>query len=149
MKKIRPLMAVAALVLILISCSNSSQTKTADSSESATENHQRVSETSEVFADFYESFVSDKSFQMQRIQFPIKGSNITDYESEEAWSEENWSMLTHIDNIDTSDFSIEKNETSNRVEHKIYIPNSGFGVSYAFELTDGKWYLTERTDMNL
>ncbi|MBN2891709.1 MAG: hypothetical protein JXL97_07570 [Bacteroidales bacterium] len=153
MKKTFLVMLMFASVLFF-ACKNESTNDEDNSSDNKTEvtedNENADNEISaEDFATFYEKFVTDKNFQLERVKFPIEGSNIIDYGETEEWTKENWSMIENIDNVDTKNFTVEKNETETRVEHKFYVPNSGFSFTYVIELIDGKWYLTERTDSNL
>lgn len=103
----------------------------------------------ENFDEFYEQFVADKAFQLERVKFPLKGKSI-DIDGEEEFTKENWHHMGHIDKARADKSlktTIEKTDT--RVSHSIFLPNSGFSIEYAFELgEDGKWYLTEKQETN-
>jgi hypothetical protein len=155
MKKIS-LITLIALLFFAFACNESETDKEklkeelkAELKEEMKKEKTEENKTStESFETFYEKFVSDDSFQLERVKFPVKGENITDYDESEQWTADNWIYLDHIDDSD-KELTVETDETESRVDHKIYLPNSGFSVSYSFELIDGKWYLTERTDASL
>jgi len=154
--KIFKILALSVVVLLFfVACENSdtnSNVNNADSSQVTTNNVNDDVNTvvAENFDAFYTSFISDFNFQMERINFPIEGLLIEDYGEEEDWTPDNWMFLDkNVDDIDRNELTVEIDEQSERVSHKIYIPNSGFSVSYAFELIDNKWYLIERTDSYL
>jgi len=138
-----------SLILFVYSCANNNSDDNSgnqDSTENVVVEDKPIKED---FATFYEKFVSDENFQLERVKFPVEGSNIIGYDEEEEWTKENWIKLNNIDEVDQKELTVETDETDTKVEHKIYLPNSGFGVTYAFELIDGKWFLTERTDTGL
>lgn len=134
-----------SFLFFFFSCKNADKNETKKNENTKTE----IIDQKEDFTSFYKKFVTDYNFQLERIKFPIKGTNILDYDQEEQWTKENWKKLTNIDEVDNKEFKVEKNETETKVEHKIYLPNSGFSVSYTFELINNQWFLTERTDSDL
>jgi hypothetical protein len=151
MKKSGLLVLSLSLLFLLFACNNTekkNETEKLENEEKTSELNETVAAI-EDFEEFYEKFVSDKDFQIERVKFPVMGANIIDYEESEEWTTENWGMLSDIDKVDQNELTVEVLKDDNRVEHKIYLPNSGFGITYAFELIDGKWYLTERTDLSL
>lgn len=151
MKKSGLLVLSLSFLFLLFACNNTekkNETEKLDNEEKKSEINETAA-ANEDFEEFYEKFVSDKDFQIERVMFPVMGSNITDYEESEEWTTENWVMLSDVNNVDQNEFTVEILEDDNRVEHKIYLPNSGFGITYTFELIEGEWYLTERTDMSL
>ena len=96
----------------------------------------------EDFEAFYQKFTTDEEFQMSRIEFPLDGCE-TDDDTVIYWdNSEDWTPITvSIYNVDTTEFTVEKTYSPTKVELKIYIPNSGFGITKEFELIEGKWYL--------
>ncbi|MDD2200660.1 MAG: hypothetical protein PHF99_04930 [Bacteroidales bacterium] len=151
MKKTGLLVLSLSFLFLLFACNNTEKkndTEKLDNEEKKSEIN-KTGETNEDFEEFYKKFVSDENFQIERVKFPVIGSNIIDYEESEEWTTENWRMLSDVSNVDQNEFTVEILEDDNRIEHKIYLPNSGFGITYTFELIEGKWYLTERTDMSL
>lgn len=151
MKKSGLLVLSLSFLFLLFACNNTekkNETEKLDNEEKKSEINETAA-ANEDFEEFYEKFVSDKDFQIERVMFPVMGSNITDYEESEEWTTENWVMLSDVNNVDQNEFTVEILEDDNRVEHKIYLPNSGFGITYTFELIENEWYLTERTDMSL
>lgn len=149
MKKSFFLILGFSFLMFLFACNSQEKNNDKEVTDSARTEIVEENTVNEEFAEFYKKFVSDENFQIERIKFPVTGSNIVDYDEEVQWTTENCSKLSNIDQIDTTEFTVEINETATKVEHKIFLPNSGFGVSYAFELIDGKWLLTQRTDSNL
>ncbi|MDD2633988.1 MAG: hypothetical protein PHW82_00650 [Bacteroidales bacterium] len=151
MKKIELLVLSLSFLFVFFACDNIENKNKKE--ESKTDQQQsKLEETEladETFLEFYEEFVADENFQLERVKFPVVGSKVLDYEEQEEWTSENWEMLLDVNEVDQNVFTVEIVEDENRIEHTIYIPNSGFGVYYAFELIGGKWYLTERTDTNL
>ena len=52
-------------------------------------------------------------------------------------------MITgSVHEIDTSEYKVEKIYSPAKVVFKIYIEDSGFGITQEYELDEGKWYLT-------
>lgn len=96
----------------------------------------------EDFEEFYQKFTTDEAFQLSRIEFPLEGCE-TDNDTIIYWkSPEDWYPITiSAYDIDTTEFTVEKSYAPANVEIKVYIPNSGFGVTQEFELIEGKWYL--------
>lgn len=144
-----------SFIMFLFACNNETENNQSDKTDcvetdsvknDVVEDDKPINED---FSNFYDKFVSDENFQLERVKFPVKGSKITGYDQEEQWSKDNWTILNNIEDVDTDKFTVEKNETDTKVEHKIYIPGTGFSESYTFELIDGKWYLTERNFTSL
>lgn len=146
MKKTGLVILSLSFLFLIFACNNADKT---NDTENTNEEVVEVEVVDEDFSDFYEKFVSNEDFQLERVSFPVEGARILDYDLEEEWTHENWRVLTDIDEIDKNEFAVEVNEDENRVEHKVYLPNSGFGIFYAFQKIEGEWYLTERTDMSL
>lgn len=111
--------------------------------------------TAEPFETFYHRFFADDSFQLSRIPFPIKGFDSDDYEEaldkyegdvpddyQFFWTKKNWVILPPyqktIDNLEKE--IIDKGNT--RLE-RIWIPDSGYEITFIYTLRNGKWYLTE------
>lgn len=138
--------------ILAFACQNSEQNTNVvnnDSTKITTDDNSDNTQN-EDFDQFYSKFISDSDFQMDRINFPIKGKNIIDYGEEEEWTADNWYLITvHVDDVDRNELTVEIEKDAEKVSHLIYLPNSGFSVSYTFEIIDGKWFLTERTDSNL
>ncbi len=96
----------------------------------------------EDFEEFYQKFLTDEDFQLSRIEFPLEGCE-TDADTTIYWdSADDWAMLTgSIDDVDTTEYKVEKNYSPTKVVLKIYIEDSGFSITQEYELEDGKWYL--------
>ena len=96
----------------------------------------------ENFEEFYQKFLTDEDFQLSRIEFPLDGCE-TDGENTTYWnSADDWTMLVgSVHDVDTSEFKVEKTYLPTKVVLKVYIEDSGYGVTQEYELEDGKWYL--------
>lgn len=104
----------------------------------------------EDFDRFYTKFHTDSNFQMQRINFPVKGFRINNQGEKIEWDKNNWLMhRMKITDVDTSEFKIEVVEKGNIRREILYIPGSGFRTERVFEQKNGKWYLVYFTDENL
>jgi len=139
--------SIFILSIFFVSCNETSLTNTMNSETVEIKDVQKESET-EDFQTFYQQFISDISFQMERIHFPVDGKYYSEDETY-TWSKNNWlPIIKDVKNIDTNELKVEITKTDEKVTHFVYIPNSGFSVKYSFELIDGKWFLTQRTDSN-
>ncbi|HCY41799.1 MAG TPA: hypothetical protein DHV48_10655 [Prolixibacteraceae bacterium] len=133
--------------IALISCSSrtnqsDNQVATKDSlpSESGTK--------SEKLFDFYYKFASDKSYQLDRIEFPLtiqnadKASiiNKTDWEHDYLFI--NLEYITHIFNSFNKTFDYNAEFGDKAIFSWIY-PDKQEKKDYYFRLTNGKWYLNK------
>ena len=103
-------------------------------------------EKGEAFAEFYEQFFADTTFQKSRIRFPLKGRNVDaenveqqDPEGPFYWTEENWSPLYRPKL--QSQWKEKWEESKGRRTYHIYLPNSGASLKLVFALQRKKWYL--------
>lgn len=103
----------------------------------------------EDFEEFYQKFITDESFQLSRIEFPLDGYE-TDSDTTIYWdSPADWTFLTgSVYDVDTTEYKVEITYSPIRVVHKIYIEDSGFGATLEYELQDGKWYLVMYDSMS-
>lgn len=107
----------------------------------------------ESFDWFYQNFHKDSVFQLQRITFPLAGSDMgEDYnpiEDKETfyWTKSNWTLMK-TPQLD-EDMKLEINKNDSTVSERIYIPDSGFEIIRQFTLIQGKWYLTYYGNQNL
>lgn len=96
----------------------------------------------EDFEVFYRNFLTDDSFQMSRIHFPLEGYN---YEGGEKtrWDKSNWQLQKiSIYDIDTNEYKKEILKTDSAVYTRIYKDDSDIDIRNKFELIEGKWFLT-------
>lgn len=103
----------------------------------------------EDFEEFYQKFISDEDFQLSRIEFPLDGCE-TDSDTTIYWNSPNdWTLISDsIYDIDATEYKVEKDYSPTKVVLKIYIEDSGFGITQEYELEDGKWYLTMYDSMS-
>ncbi len=138
MTKITSIILGLGIIILFAACDNTSTKK--DSDKDSTENTDKVE--AENFDKFYTNFVSDDVFQTSRVNFPIKGGDISEDGTIE-WTKENWFTLNNIDEVDRNEFDVFIDKSDNKVTHEIQLPRSGFSMNYTFEIIDGKWYITE------
>lgn len=143
----------SVLILILVSCGNSSQkseVKSAENNNSMTPDLNLVDSN---FNDFIEKFSSDSLFQINRTKFPLKVSwEDTDNNKGESFQD--------LSNFELIDFRIKKtnNKTDNwelksiiaedNLSAKIEIQgvDNGILVYYLFVKENGIWKLVEVND---
>jgi hypothetical protein len=102
----------------------------------------------EEFDTFNEKFHDDSSFQLSRVDFPIKGYFIENNE-EKKWTKENWMIhKTPVGKTKEGQFEVEVIKKEDTVIEKIWIKNSEFYVERRFRRKDGKWYLVFFKDIN-
>ncbi|MDD4150236.1 MAG: hypothetical protein PHE33_09425 [Bacteroidales bacterium] len=134
---------------LLFSCQNPDNNNEKDQVEvEKQKTEEKIEVENENFNDFYNHFISDKTFQIERVNFPIEGKY---YEEDVArdWTKDNWSyIITNINDIDKNEFNVDIDETETSVSHTISLPNSGFSMSCRFDLINQKWYLTKLTESN-
>ena len=96
----------------------------------------------EDFEVFYQEFLTSEEFQLSRIDFPLEGCE-SDADTTIYWNTaDDWAMLTgSIYDVDTTQYKVEKSCSPLKVEHRVYIEDSGFSITQTYELHEGKWYL--------
>jgi len=149
-KKIIPTMIKQLIILgfvTLISCSSRTnqpvnQVVVKDSLSSKME-----TETEKLF-DFYYKFASDKSYQLERIEFPLKiqnygkSSSINKADWEHDYLFVNLEYITHIFNSFTKTFDYNADFGDNAIFSWIY-PDKQEKKDYYFQVINGKWYLNK------
>jgi hypothetical protein len=107
----------------------------------------------EAFDDFHEKFLTDTSFQLERIQFPVHGILI---DNENAglkendsmiWIKDNWQHISNVSPEDLKTLKVNKTTTDSIVTYRIESPDGGFLFETKFKKTKGKWYLIGLTDI--
>ena len=114
-----------------------------------------VSDKSESFSDFYQKFTNDSLFQLDRVEFPVRGRYMdndlagTTESDSTIWTRQNWTIIHAIKQEDLSSLKISKNISDSLV----IIKTEGIDFNFTFEETykrkNGKWYLTNLTDLSL
>jgi len=119
------------------------------------EDKQDECDKGEVFDEFYRKFHTDSSFQLSRIDFPLKGYKRTGNENPDIndgkyyWKKKNWIVHKKFDLDDNSIYKQDKVFKDTLVVDKIYIENSGFSIERHFKLIDCKWKLVYYSEIDL
>lgn len=108
-----------------------------------------IDSVTEVFISFYDKFRTDSTFQLSRVQFPIRGK-FNSYEEERDWTAKKWPLMKW-------DYRIEKNnlddsvsivQDENKFFYGTYCIDCGFSFEMQFDKLEGKWFLTYRQENN-
>jgi len=110
----------------------------------------KVGAAKEDFSEFYQQFLTDSSFQMQRVQFPLPGKKITAevQDTTYRWTEDDWIMLKEFE-LDTAQFERILQVTDTLATDEIYTPGAGFYFKMVFEPIKRKWHLVYLVDQGL
>ena len=107
----------------------------------------------ENFDNFYSRFCTDIVFQMERINFPLKGTTVEEdmdmNRTYRKWRQSDWGheVTTYYDPIlKQCGFKTEVNRSTYEVYIRIYEPNTENDSQMVFELIRNKWYLTKCYD---
>ena len=141
-----------SIVFFVFSCNNQADNNVSNTDSVSADQIEVIPDdvVVENFDEFYQKFLSDNSFQLERVQFPLRGSKIVDIGEEEQWTKDDWQYLEgDINEVDKSIFDVEIIVEDNKVTHKVSVPNSGFQMREIYELIDNKWYLTELFESDL
>jgi hypothetical protein len=113
------------------------------------------SDKSESFTDFYQKFTTDSLFQLDRVEFPVHGRYMdneiagTTESDSTTWTRQNWIIIRAIKKEDLSNLRISKSISDSIA----IIKTEGIDFNFTFEETykrkNGKWYLTNLTDLSL
>lgn len=96
---------------------------------------------SENFDVFYQRFHKDSLFQISRVQFPLKGQQIS-MKGAKSWKKENWIMIkAKAGEIDRSQFNVKTVKKDDSYFEGIYCKNCVFSFEMEYRLISGKWYL--------
>ena|ERR1035437_2720920 len=132
---------ISVLILISFSCS---------------ENHQsRISSTNhkESFESFIEKFETDKSFQLDRIKFPVHGRYVdnetagTKNNDSMIWTKDNWQIIKKLNKEDLINLKVKITKTVRFVNYRIESKDGGFLFETKYKNIKGKWYLVNLTDI--
>lgn len=109
-----------------------------------------VGRASENFQDFYQRFLTDSSFQMKRVQFPLPGERTTTeiQDLTYQWKRTDWIMLKDFD-LDSTQFKRNLSVTDTLATDEIYTPGAGFYFKMVFEPIQRKWHLVYLVDETL
>ncbi len=101
------------------------------------------------FEAFYQQFITDTAFQINRVKFPLRGK-YSDYEGNEDWEKETWPYIKwdlHKEVAQTND-SISIRQDDNKFFFGEYCLDCGFSFEMQFEKLNDKWFLTYRQENN-
>jgi len=109
----------------------------------------------ENFDEFYKKFTNDSLFQLDRIEFPVHGRYMdneiagTVKNDSMTWTKQNWKIIHQIRDEYKNSFK----ETKTVKDNSAIIKIEGIEYSLIFEQTftlkNGKWYLTNLTDISI
>ncbi|WPP48856.1 hypothetical protein [Catalinimonas niigatensis] len=104
----------------------------------------------ENFDVFYEKFLSDSSFQMERIQFPLPGIKTIEDEEDSTyqWTKEEWVMLKEPD-LEGTEFKRNLQVSDTLATDEIFTENAGFYFKMVYEPIKRKWHLVYMVDTGL
>ncbi|MEM1215611.1 MAG: hypothetical protein AAGJ82_08005 [Bacteroidota bacterium] len=98
----------------------------------------------EEFEEFYDRFLSDQNYQMERIQFPLRGKSSLPGEQREGfrWERADWVVHQPLDTEGTGFASEFVPLGDGLMVEKILNSNATYGMERRFaRLGDGEWYL--------
>lgn len=142
--RIKVLMSLLIISLLLVYCKSETKVES--------DNGRNLIKI-ENFEEFYSKFYSDSTFQINRIEFPLKGYNsdfddgIPDDVREELsmkpqeefmWKKNEWEMLK---NVNDENLKKELNKSDTLVVERIYKEASGYEILRKFKPINNKWYL--------
>lgn len=112
----------------------------------------RTPTAKEDFDTFYERFLTDSTFQMSRIVFPLPGINALEMEatgdSVYYWTPDNWIMLKQPE-LDPEEFTRNTIVSDTLATDEIYMEDAGFYFKTVYKPIDRKWHLVYMVDSNI
>lgn len=104
----------------------------------------------EAFAPFYERFLTDSAFQMERTQFPLPGQKLTEAVADSAyrWQRADWRMLREPQ-LDSTYFTRNLSVSDTLVTDEIAGKDSGLYFRMDYRPVNKKWYLVHLVDRDL
>jgi len=110
----------------------------------------RQAGASEDFYAFYDRFLTDSTFQMERVQFPLQGLKFTEgNDSTHTWYREDWMMLKEPQ-LDGTPFERDLQLMGDTLAtDEIRMDNSGFYFKMVYEPVKRKWHLVYMIDSGL
>lgn len=110
----------------------------------------RTATANEAFYPFYEQFMSDSSFQLNRIRFPLPGQKFTAEveDSTYRWHQEDWLLLSEPD-IDPTYFTRNLYVSDTLATDEISGNDTGFYFKMVYRPVKRKWHLVYLVDRDL
>ena len=110
----------------------------------------RVATADEPFDAFYDRFMTDSTFQLERTRFPLPGQKYTAEveDSTYRWAREDWRMLNEPQ-IDPTFFSRNLTVSDTLATDEIAGKSSGFYFKMVYRPVKRKWHLVYMVDRDL
>ena len=104
----------------------------------------------EDFYQFYDRFLTDSTFQMERVNFPLNGLKYDgDGDSTHVWTPDNWMMLKEP-NLEGTGFDRQLQVMGDTLAtDEIKMENTGFFFKMVYEPIKRKWHLVYLMDSGL
>lgn len=104
----------------------------------------------EAFAPFYDRFLTDSTFQMERTQFPLPGQKFTADVADSAyrWHRAEWRMLREPQ-LDSTYFTRNLSVTDTLVTDEIAGKDSGLYFRMDYRPVNKQWHLVRMVDRDL
>jgi hypothetical protein len=103
----------------------------------------KVKTAGEDFNTFYEQFLTDSTFQLSRINFPLEGlpasASKADFMNGYFWTADNWDIHIKID-YEADGYQRNMTELDGYIR-EILVHSQGWGLERRFMQVDGKWQL--------
>lgn len=105
----------------------------------------------EDFEVFYERFMTDSTFQLSRIEFPLEGlptgADSATLHNGYYWTEDNWTIHQKVDYA-AMGYDRIVDETPMLIK-ETFVDGRGVGGQRRFALKGGKWYLIYFASLNI
>lgn len=104
----------------------------------------------EDFAPFYDRFLTDSTFQVSRVRFPLSGQKFTAEVADSAyrWRRADWQMLREP-RLDSTSFTRKLIVSDTLVTDEIAGKNSGFYFRMDYRPMNKQWHLVYLVDRDL
>ena len=103
----------------------------------------QVKAAGEDFSIFYERFLTDSTFQLSRINFPLEGlpasADKADFMNGYYWTADKWDIHIKID-YEADGYTRNMTELDGYIR-EILVHSQGWGLERRFMQVDGKWNL--------
>lgn len=135
------------LTAIIFACTPKSKVEEQNINNALPQSEKSKAETTDLsipedFKAFYAKFLVDDNFQLSRINFPLEGEIVEENIDVSPIQKTDWSMIRgSVYEVDRNEYSVEIEEDSTQVHHRVYIEDSGVDIDMKYKRIDGKWYL--------
>lgn len=95
----------------------------------------------ENFDKFYTKFHKDSLFQLSRVKFPLKGSQVNAHGTTN-WSKEKWLMIkAKASEVDKKLYNVKTSFKGDSYFEGVYCKDCPFTFEMEYKLVNGKWFL--------